>query len=245
MLKKTKMFTKPLTRAFRYILIKPLFLAIGWSYLHDLSHTFLKRLKVLWGREIACQKLFVFYRKQPNIKVVHFFIVFLTKKTLSQNISITVSQISPKLREHRRDNWTKKLPWTILEEQFPVPRYTAASKIGNSVISLLCQVQCGCNPDRNKFSSLSNTTLVVIFQIFVYGDVVYAQTWEVLTLDKLYRATLRNIAFPQRNRKNFVCELFICRFRFILFVFFSSKISRSIDGSEKYNRCVGYKKVWL
>ena len=101
------------------------------------------------------------------------------------------------------------------------------------------QVRCGCNPDRNKFSSLSNTTLVVIFQIFVYGDVVYAHTWEVLTLDKLYRATLRNIAFPQRNRKNFVCELFICRFRFILFVFFSWKISRSIDGSEKYNRCVG------
>ena len=28
------------------------------------------------------------------------------------------------------------------------------------------------------------------FQIFVYGDVVYAQTWEVLTLKKLYRATL-------------------------------------------------------
>ena len=32
------------------------------------------------------------------------------------------------------------------------------------------------------FSSLSDTTVVAIFQIFVYGDVVYAQTWEVLTL---------------------------------------------------------------
>ena len=41
------MFTKPLTRAPRYILIKSFFLAIGWSYLHDLSHTFLKRLKLL------------------------------------------------------------------------------------------------------------------------------------------------------------------------------------------------------
>ena len=38
---------KPLTRAFRYILIKPFFLAIGWSYLHDLSHPFLKGLKLL------------------------------------------------------------------------------------------------------------------------------------------------------------------------------------------------------
>ena len=47
LLKKTKMFTKLLTRALRYILIKPFFLAIGWSYLHDLSHTFLKRLKLL------------------------------------------------------------------------------------------------------------------------------------------------------------------------------------------------------
>ena len=28
------------------------------------------------------------------------------------------------------------------------------------------------------------------FQISVYGDVVYAQIWEVLTLEKLYRATL-------------------------------------------------------
>ena len=28
------------------------------------------------------------------------------------------------------------------------------------------------------------------FQISVYGDLVYAQIWEVLTLKKLYRATL-------------------------------------------------------
>ena len=53
LIKKTKMFTKPLTRAF--------FLAIGWSYLHDLSEMFLKGLKLLWG-EIACQKRFIFYR---------------------------------------------------------------------------------------------------------------------------------------------------------------------------------------
>ena len=35
---------KPLTRVSRYILIKSFFLAIGGSYLHDLSRTFLKRL---------------------------------------------------------------------------------------------------------------------------------------------------------------------------------------------------------
>ena len=37
------------------------FPAIGHSYLHNLSNTFLNRLKLLWG-EIACQKLSVFYR---------------------------------------------------------------------------------------------------------------------------------------------------------------------------------------
>ena len=92
-----------------------------------------------------------------------FFTVFLTTKSLSQNISITLLQISLKLHEHRGCYWRKKLPWTILEEQFPVPRNTAASKIGNSVISLLRQLRCHCNPDNNKFSSLSNATVVSVF----------------------------------------------------------------------------------
>ena len=46
-----------------------------------------------------------------------------------------------------------------------MPRTTAASKVG----------------DHNKFSSLSKTTVVAIFQICVYGDIVFSQTWEVLT----------------------------------------------------------------
>ena len=40
------MFTKPLTRVPLYILTKSFFVAIGLSYLHDLSHKFLKRLKL-------------------------------------------------------------------------------------------------------------------------------------------------------------------------------------------------------
>ena len=55
-----------------------------------------------------------------------FFTVFLTIKTLSQNISITLFQISLKPHEHRGGCWRKKLPWMILE-QFPVPRNTAAN----------------------------------------------------------------------------------------------------------------------
>ena len=92
-----------------------------------------------------------------------FFTVFLTTKSLSQNISITLLQISLKLHEHRGRYWRKKLPWTILEEQFLVPRYTAASKIGNSVILLLWQLRCRYKPDHNKFSSSSDTTVVAIF----------------------------------------------------------------------------------
>ena len=104
-----------------------------------------------------------------------FFTVFLSnRKILSQNISITLLQISLKLHEYRGGYWRKKLPWMILEEQFPVPRYTAVSKIGNSVIATLI---------------MTNFHLHLIqlwwqfFQNFVYGDVVYAQTWKVLVLE--------------------------------------------------------------
>ena len=139
---------------------------------------------------MACQKGFVFYRKKPNIKIVHFFTVFLTVNTLSQSISVTLSQISLKLHEHRGGYWSKKLPWTILEEQFPVSRYTAASKIGNSVISLLWQLRCRCNPDHNKFSSLSNTTVVAIFLNVCLWRRSLCSNLGSIDPEKLYRATL-------------------------------------------------------
>ena len=119
-----------------------------------------------------------------------FFTVLLIKKTSSQNISITLLQISLKLQEHRGGYWRKKLPWTILEEQFPVPRYTAASKIGNSVISLLWQLRCRCNPDHNKFSSLSNTTVVVIFPNLCLWRRSLCSNLGAIDPEKLYRATL-------------------------------------------------------
>ena len=45
-----------------------------------------------------------------------------------------------------------------------MPRNAAASKIGNSVISLLWQLRFHWNPDHNRFSSLSDTTVVAICQ---------------------------------------------------------------------------------
>ena len=59
--------------------------------------------------------------------------------------------------------WRKKLSWKILEEEFPVPRNTAASKKGNNVIWLLWQLRCHCYPDQCKCSSSSNTAVAVIF----------------------------------------------------------------------------------
>ena len=48
-----------LIRVLWYVLIKPFFLAIGWSYLHDFSHKVFKKIETT---EIACQNRFVFYR---------------------------------------------------------------------------------------------------------------------------------------------------------------------------------------
>ena len=117
--------------------------------------------------------------------------LFQTIKTSSQNISITLLQISLKLHEHRGRYWRKKFPWTIVEEQFPVTRYTDAKKIGNSVISLLRQLRYRCNPDHNKFSSLSNTTVVTIFtNLCLWRRSLYPNLGGI-DPEKLYWATLR------------------------------------------------------
>jgi len=79
----------------------------------------------------------------------------------------------------------------IFEEQFPVPSYTAASKIGNSVISLLRQLRCRCNPGHNKFSSLSNTSVVAIFPKLCFWRRSSCSNLGGTNPEKLYRATLR------------------------------------------------------
>ena len=101
---------------------------------------------------------------------------------------------SLKLHEHRGRHWRKKLPWTILEEQFSVPRYTAASKIGNCVISLLRQLRCRRNPDRNKFSSLCNTTVVTIFPKLCLWRRSLCSNLGDIGPEKLYGATLKVIS---------------------------------------------------
>ena len=128
-----------------------------------------------------------------------FFTAFLTKKTSSQNISITLLQISLKLHEHRGCYLRKKLPWTVFEDKFSVPRYTVASKIGNSVILLLWQLRCRCNPDHNKFSSLSNTTVVAIFPKLCLWRRSLCSNLGGIDPEKLYRATLNEM---EKGRKS-------------------------------------------
>ena len=89
----------------------------------------------------------------------------------------------------------------IFEEQFPVPRYTSASKIGNSVISLLWQLWCRCNPDHNKFSSSSNTTVVAIFPKPCLRRRSLCSNLGGIGPEKLYRATLIKLKLAY-----FACE---------------------------------------
>ena len=110
-------------------------------------------------RSKRISKALCFQQITAKLQDYPFFTVLLIIKTPSQNISITLLKFSLKSHEHRGCYWRKKLPWTILEKQFPVPRNAAARKIGNGIIPLLWQLQCLWNPYHNKFSSLSNTTV--------------------------------------------------------------------------------------
>ena len=98
---------------------------------------------------------------------------------------------------------TSQTPRRLLEEKAPendfILRNNAASIIGNGVISLLWQLRCHCNPDHDKFSSLSNTTVVAIFpNVCLWQRIVYAQTWQVyIDPEKLYCGT-------------FVCQYGLC-----------------------------------
>ena len=54
----------------------------------------------------------------------------------------------------------EKAPLNDFGKQFPVPKNTAARKIGNVVIPLLWQLRFHWNPHQNKSSSLYNTTVL-------------------------------------------------------------------------------------
>ena len=119
----TNMFTKPLTRAPWYMLIKSLFLAIGWSYLHDLSHRFLKDWNYYKVKLQDKSALFSTDNSQTS-RLSIFYRISNHKNFIPKYIDK-----AHKLHEHWGGYWEKKRQWTILEEQFPVPRNTVVGKI--------------------------------------------------------------------------------------------------------------------
>ena len=85
-----------------------------------------------------------------------------------------------------------------------MPINTATSEIGNGVISLPWQLRCHCNPDHNKFSSLSNTTVVLIFpNLCLWRRSVRSNVGGIHS-KKLYRATLsQNVTHQIRVVKKY------------------------------------------
>ena len=96
---------------------------------------------------------------------------------------------------------TSRTSRRLLEEKAPkndfIVRNNAASIIGNGVISLLWQLRCHCNPDHNKFSSLSNTTVVAIFPNVCLWRCSLCSNLAGIDPEKLYQAT-------------FICQYGLC-----------------------------------
>ena len=102
-----------------------------------------------------------------------------------------------------------------MEEKAPVNDFgrtvlSAATKIGNSVISLLRQLRCHCNLDHNKFSSLADTTVVAIFPNLCLWRRSLCSNLGGIDPQKLYRATL-TVFFHWMNKRKYSCyqEYFI------------------------------------
>ena len=103
-----------------------------------------------------------------------FLTVFLIIKTSFQNISITLFRFCLNFTNIKATVLEKNAPVNDFV-RFPVPRISAEVKL---VIGSF-----RCYDSSNVIATLMvtnfhfNTTDVAIFQMFVYGDIVYAQTW--------------------------------------------------------------------
>ena len=82
-----------------------------------------------------------------------------------------------------------------------MPRNQAASRIGNGVISLLCQLRCHYNPDQNKFLSLSNTTVSIFSKLCLWRRSLHLNVGGIGP-EKLYRATLKNDEARKAKKAN-------------------------------------------
>ena len=151
------MFKRPQTRALRdqYKLVKFFFLSIGWSYPHDLSQTFFKRIKLpRWKLQFKSDSFSIFNGCASQMST--FYCIANHKNVISkylENALIDFAQTSRTLKQFIKE----KLRLTLLDEKFPLLWNTGAGKIGYGVISFIL------TPNHNKFSSLFNTAVVTIF----------------------------------------------------------------------------------
>ena len=105
----------------------------------------------------------------------------------------------------------------------PGPRNTAASKVGNGIISLLWRLQRHCNLDHNKFSSLSDTTVVAIFPNLCLWRRSLCSNLGGIDPEKLHRATLTLnlrcwLIVIKRSEMHFITQCYevrICLFRYV------------------------------
>ena len=110
-----------------------------------------------------------------------FLTVFLIIKTSFQNISITLLRFCL--------NFTN-IEATVLEKKAPVNDFVRFQmpRIIAEVKQVMASFRCYDNSDVIATLIITNFHLYLIqlwwqfFQMFVYGDVVYAQTWQLLTL---------------------------------------------------------------
>ena len=117
------MFSQPLTRAPRYILIKSFFLAISWSSLYGLSDTHVfKKIETIVSMKWNCMpKALRFIQITAEHKRLSmFYRIYNHKNFIPKYLDNALTDFA-ETDKHRGGSRSKKFPWTILE-QFPVPR---------------------------------------------------------------------------------------------------------------------------
>ena len=127
-----------------------------------------------------------------------------------------------------------------MEEQFPVPRNHASSKIGNGVISLLWQLRWHCNPDHNKISSSSNTTVVSVFPNLCLWRRSLRSNVGGIDPEKLYRATLKGALCYKHVLSSFIYPKFgkiVMAIFFLIQSYESSKRWRLLFSSLSRTTC--------
>ena len=119
-------------------------------------------------------------------------------------------------------------------------------EISNSVISTLWQLGCHFNPDHDKFSSLSNTTVVAIFPNLYSWQDNLCSNFGGIDHGKLYRATLtyaqvtrmppRDFSFWVKSlRGQIVSEIKVLLFAFLAVCGLQGAVSKVSIPSKKVN----------